>query len=236
VTHGKANVKIWIGDILPYKEHIEPDVVGVTRSWTDTVCVEAKAELVGKDVFDAIGKCMIWRGIARNLYLTIPEQKGMKTSAFKALGLGLIIVDGQGNAKELVAPSGYMEQDNVKSQELYNQALRAVTSEYGVLDVDYARATLTDEGWRIPIAMKNIGSQAVKVLGVLLNGKPFQAYDCQLEPDAIHSIPFEVPADSERRLSLFIPKNAPVEKGKSVEIDFPVEDGIEKGPSVYLSA
>lgn len=84
ITHGKANVKIWIGDILPYKEHIEPDVVGVTRSWTETVCVEAKAELTGKEVFDVLGKCMVWRGIARNVYLAIPDQKGLKTSGFKA--------------------------------------------------------------------------------------------------------------------------------------------------------
>jgi hypothetical protein len=175
---------------------------------------------------------MIWRGIARNVYLAMPEQKGLKTSAFKALGIGLIVVAEQGSAKELVAPSGYIEQDNVKSQELYNQALRAAISQYGILEVDYPRATPTDEGWKIPIAMKNIGSQTVRVLGVLLSGKPYEAYSCQLQPVRP---PFEVPADSEYTISLFIPKTAPLEKGKSVEIDFPVEDGIEKGASVYLS-
>jgi len=235
ITHGKANVKIWIGDIFPYKEHVEPDVVGVTRSWTDTVCVEAKAELAGKEVFDVLGKCMVWRLIARNVYLAMPEQKGLKTNGFRSLGIGLITVSEAGEPREAVAPSGYMEQDNVKSQELYNQALRAVTSEYGVLEIDYASATSTSKGWKVPIAMKNIGSQPVKVLGILLAGKSYEAYQCQFEPEAIQrSIPFEVPVNSEREVTLLIPKNTSLEN-KSLQIDLPIEDGIEKGFSVYLS-
>jgi len=234
ITHGKANVKIWVGDIFPYKEHVEPDVVGVTRSWTETVCVEAKAELTGKEVFEVLGKCMVWRTIARNVYLSIPEQRGLKTNGFKSLGIGLITTNEKGEARELVSPSGYLEQDVIKSQELYNQALRAVTSEYGVLEVGYSSATSTDEGWEVPITMKNIGSQPVKVLGILLNGKPYEAYHCKLKPEAIRqSIPFEVAVNSERKVALLIPKNASLE-GTSLQLDIPIEDGIEKGFSVYL--
>jgi len=235
ITHGKANVKIWIGDIFPYKEHVEPDVVGVTRSWTDTVCVEAKAELTGKEVFEILGKCMVWRTIARNVYLAIPEQKGLKTNGFKMLGIGLITVNNTGEAREVVAVSGYAEQDSVKSQELYNQALRAVTSEYGVLEVDYANAMPTGEGWKVPIVMNNIGSQPVKVLGILLDRKSYEAYHCRFEPEVFQrSIPFEVPVNSERKITLLIPKNTSLEN-KSLQIDLPIEDGIEKGFSVYLS-
>jgi len=210
--------------------------VGVTRSWTETVCVEAKAELTGKEIFEVLGKCMAWRTIARNVYLAIPEQRGLKTNGLRSLGIGLITVNESGEAKEVVEPSGYMRQDDVKSQELYNQALRAVTSEYGVLEVGYASATSTSEGWKVPIAIKNIGSQPVKVLGILLNGKSYEAYHCRFEPEAIQqSIPFEVAVNSERKVTLVIPRNASLEK-KSLQIDLPTEDGIEKGFSVYLSS
>ena len=210
--------------------------MGVTRSWTETVCVETKAELTGKEVFEVLGKCIVWRTIAGNVYLAIPEQRGLKTNGFRSLGIGLITVNEAGEAKEVVAPSGYMEKDNVKSQELYNQAFRAVTSEYGVLEVGYASATSTSEGWKIPIAIKNIGSQPVKVLGILLNGKSYEAYHSQFEPEAIQrSIPFGVAVNSERKFTLFIPKNTALEN-KSMQIDLPIEDGIERGFSVYLSS
>jgi len=236
ITHGKASVKIWVGDIFPYKEHVEPDVVGVTRSWTDTVCVEAKAELAGKEVFDVLGKCMVWRTIAKDVYLTMPEQKGLKTTGFGSLGIGLITVSKAGEAKEILTPSGYVAHDNVKSQELYNQAFRAVTSEYGVLEIDYASATPTVEGWKVPIAMKNVGSQPVKVLGILLNGKPYEVYHCLFEPEEIlRSVPFEVPANSENKITLLIPKNTSL-MNKSLRIDVSIDDGVEKGFSVYLSS
>ena len=70
-----------------------------------------------------------------------------------------------------------------------------------------------------------------------MNGKSYQAYACRLEPEgAQESIPFEITANSERKINLFIPKDARLERDKSVEIDLPVEDGIEKGFSVYLSS
>jgi len=237
VTHGKANVKIWIGDILPYKEHIEPDVVGITRSWTETVCIEAKAELAGKDVFEVLGKCVLWRIAARNVYVVIPERKGLKTEGFKLLGIGLITVCDKGETKEVISPSGYTQQDVTKSQELYNQALRAVTSEFGVLEVSYANAIPTLQGWQIPLAMKNVGLEPIKVVNILMDGKPYSTYNCYIEPTTVSpSAPLEIAANSERKLSLSVPRGPLFEKGKWIQIDFQVEDGIEKGFSISLPA
>jgi len=235
ITHGKANVKIWIGDVLLYKEHIEPDVVGVTRSWTDTVCVEAKADVGGKDVFEILGKCMTWRIAARNVYLAIPMQRGLKADALRLLGIGLITVNEKGEAHEVISPSGYMPQDSVKSQELYSQALRAVASEYGLLEISYASATPISEGWQIPLTMKNIGAELIKVLDILIDGKPYLAYNCRVEPETTLPLPFEIAPTSEHKLSLWVPRSPTFEKGKSIQIDLQVEDGVEKGFSVYLS-
>lgn len=237
ITHGKANVKIWLGDSLPYKEHIEADVIGITRSWTDTICVEAKADIKGKEVFEILGKCMMWRIAARNVYLAMPVQKGLKTDALKLLGIGLITVNEKGEAHEIVPPSGYIPQDDAKSRELYNQALRAVVSEYGLLEISYANANPIPEGWQIPLAMKNIGTQQVKVLNVLIDGKPYATYDCRVEPEfLLPSNPLEIAPSSEHKISLSVPRGPAFEKGKSIQIDLQVEDGVEKGFSVYLSA
>jgi hypothetical protein len=237
ITHGKANVKIWIGDILPYKEYIEADVIGITRSWTDTVCVEAKADIAGKEVFEILGKCMLWRIVARNIYIAMPVHRGLKADALKLLGIGLITVNEKGEAHEAIPPSGYVQQDSAKSQELYNQSLRAVVSEYGVLEVSYASATPVHEGWQIPLEMKNIGTQQIKVLNVLINGKPYTTSNCRMEPvSVLPSSPLEIVPGSEYKLRLWVPKTATFEKTRSIQIDLQVEDGVEKGFSVYLSA
>jgi len=236
ITHGKAIVKIWVGDILPYKEHVEPDVIGVTRSWTDTVCIEAKADVAGKDVFEILGKCMTWRIAARNVYLALPVQRGLKTDALKLLGIGLILVSEKGEAHEVIPPSGYVPQDSAKSQELYSQALRAVASEYGLLEVSYASATSVPEGWQVPLIMKNIGAQQINVLNILIDSKPFTMYNCSVQPEPLlPSAPLQIAPNYERKLSLLIPKSPAFEK-KSIQIDLQVEDGVEKGFSVYLPA
>jgi len=236
ITHGKANVKMWVGDVLPYKAHIEADVIGVTRSWTDTVCVEAKAGIAGKDVFEILGKCMVWRIAARNVYIAMPVEKGLKADALKLLGIGLITVNEKGEANEVIPPSGYIPQDSAKSQELYSQALRAVASEYGLLEISYANATLTLEGWQIPLTMKNIGAQQIKVLNILIDGKPYLLYKCHVKPEPVlPSAPLQIAPSSERKLSLSIPRDPALEE-KSIQIDLQVEDGVEKGFSVYLSA
>jgi len=237
ITHGKANVKIWVGDVLAYKEHIEADVIGITRSWTDTVCVEAKADVAGKDVFEILGKCMLWRIVARNVYLAMPLQRGLKADALKLLGIGLITVNEKGEGYEVIPPSGYIPQDSAKSQELYSQALRAVASEYGLLEISYASPTPIPEGWQIPLPVKNIGAQQIKVLNILIDGKPYATCNCRLEPESLSpSVPLEIAPNSEHEFNLSVPRSPTFEKGKSIQIDLQVEDGIEKGFSVYLSA
>jgi len=234
VTHGKANVRIWVGDVLPYKEHVEADVIGITRSWTDTVCVEAKADIAGKEVFEIIGKCVLWRIAARNVYLAMPMQRGLKADALKLLGIGLLTVNDKGEVHEVIPPSGYAQQDSTKSQELYNQALRAVVSEYGLLEISYANATPTREGWQIPLGMKNTGTQQIKVLNILIDGKPYSMRGCRVEPESVlPSNPLEIGPGSEREISLWVPRSQAFE-GKSIQIDLQVEDGLEKGFSVYL--
>lgn len=254
VTHAKGNVSIWIGDILPYKEYIEPDVVGVTRSWTDSVCVEAKARLAGENLFEVVGKCAIWRAIVRKVYVAIPESKALKTDGLKGLGLGLLTVDEDGEVGELLEPSTQsITQDVVKSQEFFNQALRGVMLEHGVLDIDSANATLTPQGWRVPIAMKNVGSQTITVESILINGKPCQAYDCEIDVEhrlltellphrtkevltlRVNELPFDLAPKSECTVTMLIPKSTKIPENRWMQIDAAVGDeGIEKGFSVYL--
>jgi hypothetical protein len=174
---------------------------------------------------------MLWRIAARNVYLAMPAQRGLKTDALKLLGIGLITVNEKGEVHEVIPSSGYIPQDSAKSQELYSQALRAVASEYGLLEISYASATAVPEGWQIPLAMKNIGAQQIKVLNVLIDGKPYETYNCHVEPKP----PLEIAPSSEHKISLLVPRDRTFEKGKSIQIDLQVEDGVEKGFSVYLS-
>jgi len=78
--------------------------------------------------------------------------------------------------------------------------------------------------------MKNIDSQTTRALGVLINGKPYQAYGCRLDETVLASMrtfPLEIVAGSEHKVDLVIPKGASVERNSSLQIDLPVEDGIE---------
>jgi hypothetical protein len=254
VTHEKGNVSMWIGDILPYKEYIEPDVVGVTRSWADSVCVEAKARLVGENLFEVVGKCVIWRAIVPKVYLAILDSKALKTDGLKRLGLGLLTVDEGGEVGELLEPSTQgIAQDVVKSQEFFSQALRGVMLEHGVLDIDSATATLTPQGWRVPIAMKNVGSQAITVESILMNGNPCQAYNCEIDVEhrlltelpphrtkevltlRASELPFVLAPESECTVTMLISKGAKIPENRWMHIDAAVDDeGIEKGFSVYF--
>jgi hypothetical protein len=254
VTHEKGNVSIWIGDILPYKEYIEPDVVGVTRSWIDSVCVEAKAKLVGENLFEVVGKCAIWQAIVRKVYLAIPESRSLKTDGLKTLGMGLLTVDEGGEVRELLEPSTQgIAQDVVKSQEFFNQGLRGVMLEHGVLDIDSANATLTPQGWRVPFAMKNVGSRNIMVESILMNGNPCQAYNCEIDVEhrlvtellphrtkevltlRESKLPFDLAPKSECTVTMMIPKDTKIPENRWMQIDAAVdEEGIEKGFSVYL--
>lgn len=160
----------------------------------------------------------------------------MRTDGFKALGVGLLTVGDNKEAKEVLPPSGYVAQDNVKSQELFNQTLRAVTSEYGVLEIDFANPKAISDGWNVPLAVKNIGSQTVRVLGLLLNDRPYQALKAKVNLGTSQVVfPLEIIPSAERKLDLFIPFDSSFERNASIQIDVPVDDGLEKGFSVYLS-
>jgi len=239
VTGGKKEVSIFVGDILPAKANIEPDVVGIADSWSDNVCVEAKPEKI-VNIFDVIGKCIIWQLASKSVYLAVPSSDGFRKEGLAKMGLGLLFVSGD-TVQEVVAPNYYGPVDDSKSQEFYNQSLRAIRSHYGVIDGFYPKVESLADRWAVRFTAKNIGSKPIKVLDLLLDGVPYSRKNCALvvkllsvgTSSRVNQIPLDIESGAGCDFSLEIPKTS-VKGGSNLRLDFSVEDGTEKGSSFYL--
>ncbi len=233
VTGGKKEVSIFVGDILPAKANIEPDVVGITDSWTDNVCVEAKAEI--DNIFEVIGKCKIWQLASKHVYLAVPPTDGFKTEGLGVMGLGLLFVS-ENSVEEVLKPNYYGTTDNAKTQELFNQAFRAIKSHYGVIDRIYPQVSSHTDKWTVKCTVKNIGSQAIKIFDILLDGTSYARRNCKiLTKVPSDNTPVEIKAGDSCEFILEVPKESSSKAGVSVSLDFRVQDGLEKGSSFYLS-
>ncbi len=71
VTGGdEQQLVIPIGDILPTRVHMVPDIVGVKEADSRAVIVEVETDL--HKIMEAIGKCMILKTLATLVYVAYP--------------------------------------------------------------------------------------------------------------------------------------------------------------------
>jgi hypothetical protein len=89
VTGGdEQQMVIPIGDILPVRVHMVPDLVGVKESDSRAAIVEVETDL--RKIVEVIGKCMIWKTFATLVYAAYPLEKCKRFKVFEKLGLGLL--------------------------------------------------------------------------------------------------------------------------------------------------
>jgi hypothetical protein len=100
VTGGNEQpLVIPIGDILPTRVHMIPDIVGIKETENRAVIIEIETDL--RKILEVIGKCMLWKMIATFVYVAYPLEKCKRFKVFEKLGLGLLGVS-KGEAKEIV--------------------------------------------------------------------------------------------------------------------------------------
>lgn len=100
VTGGdEQQLVIPIGDILPTRVHMVPDIVGVKEADSRAVIVEVETDL--RKIMEAIGKCMILKTLATLVYVAYPLEKCKRFKVFEKLGLGLLGVS-EDEVKEIV--------------------------------------------------------------------------------------------------------------------------------------
>ncbi len=81
--------------------YMVPDLVGARD--LDVVIVEVEKDR--ERLFDAIGRCMLWRCIARFVYLALPENAVPQRVPFLSrIGIGLLAVDANSQAVREVVP------------------------------------------------------------------------------------------------------------------------------------
>ena len=100
VTGGdEQQLVIPIGDILPTRVHMVPDVIGVREGDSKLTIVEVETNL-GK-IVEVIGKCMVWKTMATLVYVAYPLEKCKRFKVLEKLGLGLLGVS-ENEVKEFV--------------------------------------------------------------------------------------------------------------------------------------
>lgn len=89
VTGGDEHqVVIPIGDILPTRVHMVPDIVGIKEDDAKATIVEVETDL--HKLVEVIGKCMILKTVATLVYVAYPLEKCKRWRALEKLGLGLL--------------------------------------------------------------------------------------------------------------------------------------------------
>lgn len=107
ITGGnEQQLVIPIGDILPTRVHMIPDIVAIKESEHRAVIVEVETDL--KKLLEVIGKCMVWKVIATFVYVAYPLEKCKRFKVFEKLGLGLLGVS-RDEVKEI---TGIMPSDS----------------------------------------------------------------------------------------------------------------------------
>jgi hypothetical protein len=116
ITHGKSiSFPIW--NAFPERSHIIPDVVGVKEGASEHLVIIEKENDI-KDIFSAIGKCMLWKTMASVVYLAYPADRRKKLSGLRKLGIGLLNIK-QNEVEELIPMLPQESGDLFKSLELH---------------------------------------------------------------------------------------------------------------------
>jgi len=101
ITGDAHHLVIPIWDIFPIRSHVIPDVIGYKENpFPHLTIVEVETKL--DKIFEAIGKCMIWKTIASIVFLAYPEGSIRKLPALEKLGLGLISVS-ENEVREIIS-------------------------------------------------------------------------------------------------------------------------------------
>lgn len=117
VTGGyEQRLVIPIGDILPSRVHMVPDIVGVKRGEMMAAIVEVETDM--NKIVEVIGKCMIWKTIATLVYIAYPRGKCGRFKVLEKLGLGLLGVS-ESEVEEIVAIMPTKSGDLFKVSELH---------------------------------------------------------------------------------------------------------------------
>lgn len=113
---GQQQLVIPIGDVLPTRVHMVPDIVGVKKGDTMAAIVEVETDL--NKIVEVIGKCMIWKTIATLVYVAYPLEKCKRFKVLEKLGLGLLGVS-KTEVEEIVAIMPRKSGDLYKVHELH---------------------------------------------------------------------------------------------------------------------
>lgn len=93
----KSKVVVPISDMLPSRVHLIPDIIGVKDDMVVIVEVETNLD----KLFEVMGKCMVWKTVAKLVYIAYPIEKCQKLEVFQRLGLGLLSVS-EKKVKEII--------------------------------------------------------------------------------------------------------------------------------------
>jgi hypothetical protein len=175
ITHNRKEIGIWIGDLFPSKTYIEPDVVGVRSSWTETICIEARVKIESGTLFEILGKCKVWKLITDKVYFAYPKQLGFKISGFQKLNIGLLEVSNS-HVREVFAPKIEAVQDPTKSQELFNQVWNVIRSQSreSMIQITKIDAYKYENKWNVTVRFRNTGSDELTLTELLINEKTCQ--------------------------------------------------------------
>jgi len=175
ITHGRKDIGLWIGDLFPSKTYIQPDVVGVRSSFTDTICIEAKEKVKGEKLFEILGKCRIWKLVTDKVYLAYPKQVGFKILGFQKLNIGLLEVSNS-EVKEVFPPKIEAIYDISKSQELFNQVWNVIRSEprESKIQITEINSYKWENKWNVTVSFRNTGSNELMLTELLINRRSYQ--------------------------------------------------------------
>jgi hypothetical protein len=146
------------------------------------VVVEAKAHLDEKIILEIIGKCVIWKLIASRVYVALLKLKGSRCEGFRSLGIGLIEVE-NGQATVISPAIRNAQLDEPRAILLFKSAREEIMNEHGFLEISMSKGSADKVSWAIPITMKNVGSQAIEIHGILIDGVDSSAYGAIPEVD-----------------------------------------------------
>jgi len=110
----KPHIVVPIGDLLPTKVYLVPDIIAVRDNHVAIAEVETSLD----KVMEVIGKCMVWKACATFVYAAYPLEKCQKFRILEKLGVGLLGVSNN-EVKEVVKIMPESSSDLFKVLELH---------------------------------------------------------------------------------------------------------------------
>ena len=93
VTHNTKQVGMFMSDLLSTKSYVEPDLAGIfTRDKGYGCALVVEVETDPRNLFQVIGKCMLWKTTASYVYIAFPKRKCPEGKLLEKLGIGLLSV------------------------------------------------------------------------------------------------------------------------------------------------